>query len=163
MKRLALISAITGLTAAIALVSPVSAANPFVGDWTLNTAKSKVSDPTLMPEDANLSIKEAGAGKFRSVSDANLRGNKVHGETVFAIDGNDYAPTSNSAASNGPRMTESSERISATAFRTTYKVDGKVVATVLNEISPDTNTMTQTVTGVGEASGASNVLVYERK
>jgi hypothetical protein len=62
-----------------------------------------------------------------------------------------------------PAVTQAIERVSDTVYKIIVKLNGQLVATSLNEISSDRNTLTQTTTGIGQFAALSSTLVFRRK
>jgi hypothetical protein len=134
----------------------------FLGTWVLNAAKSN-GPPGTVPESSTVVVSEAGSGTYKSVSDSVIAGGAVHTEVTYAADGKDYTPVTTPARPGAPAVTQSFERIDATTYKISVKVNGQVVVTVLEEVSTDGRTMTITTTGTGRLAGVSNVTVFDKK
>lgn len=135
----------------------------FLGTWVLNAAKSSVPQGVQLTS-ATVVITKAGTGMYKSVSDTTLNGVSSHSETTFATDGKDYAPVMTPAPPPGsPSITQSFERVSATAYKGAVKLNGQTIATVLNEVSADGKTLTVTTTGVGAGANVAITMVCDRK
>lgn len=144
-------------------VAPASAdEDRFLGTWALNATRSN-GPPGTVPERSTVVVSEAGSGMYRSVSDSVIAGNAVHTEVTYAADGKDYAPVTTPARPGAPPVTQSFERLDATTYKVSVKINGQVVATVLEEISADGRTMTITTTGAGRLAGVSNVTVFDKE
>jgi hypothetical protein len=66
-------------------------------------------------------------------------------------------------AQPGVALTQSMERVSATAWRSNVKLNGQLMATVVTEVSSDGNTLTQASTGIGQFAPLSSTLVFQRE
>ena len=135
----------------------------FLGTWVLNPAKSSAPAGTL-PSNATVVLSKSGSGMYKSATDMTMAGISAQIETTFATDGKDYTPVVTPAPPAGsPSMTQSFERVSASAYKGAVKLNGQTIATVLNEISADGKTLTVTTTGVGPAANVVVTMVYDRK
>jgi hypothetical protein len=157
--RPALAALLLGLTLSFPSLNTFAQENRFVGSWVLDAAKSKAP---LMPSSATVTISDAGGGKFKSASDTSAGGQTVHSEITFAVDGKDYAVQTNPAPPGGSRITQSFEKASATSYKTKLKLNGQELATTVEELSADGNTMTLTSTA-GTNASMSTMLVFNRK
>lgn len=149
---------------AFVLASPAASAqdNPFIGTWVLDPAKSAFP-PGGQPNSMTIVVTDAGGGKLKSVSEVAMTGFTVQGEVTFAVDGQDYVPTSTPPPPPGVAVTQSSERVSDSVYKTSVKVNGQLMTTMLNEVSADGQTLTITSTGEGPAAGADSVYVLDRQ
>jgi hypothetical protein len=148
---------------AIALLLTAKAQDAFVGSWMLDSASSTAATPETLPTAGTLEIKDAGGGKYTSVSEATVAGVSGRSEVTFAIDGKDYTATSTPVPPGAPTVTQAVERVSDTVYKLSVKVDGDLIATALNEISNDGKTLTQTTTGIGQFAILSSKTVFRRK
>ena len=157
-------SLIESLCLALVLASSAASAqdNPFIGTWVLDPAKSTFA-PGGQLSSMTLVVSDAGDGKLKSVSDVTMSGFTIHGETTFAVDGEDYVPSSTPPPPPGVAVTQSSEQVSDSAYKTSVKVNGQLMTTMLNEVSADGQTLTVTTTGEGPAAGAASVFVLDRQ
>lgn len=154
------------LTVGLVLVNHTAFAadeDKFLGTWTLNAAQSKAPGGAL-PTNATVVVTKAGSGMYKSVSETTMAGVSAHSELTFATDGKDYAPVVTPAPPGGsPSITQSFERVSATAYKGSIKMNGQVIATTVNEVSADGKTFTITTTGAGPAVGVMATMVFDRK
>jgi hypothetical protein len=154
------------LLAAFALSLATSAAfaaeDPFVGTWVLNAAKSS-GPPGTVPDSSTVVITDLGSGTFKSVSDNVIAGTALRTEITFAADGADYVPVTTPARPGAPAIAQSVERVNTTTYKVAVKINGEVIATVLEELSADGKTLTATTTGIGQFAGVSNVAVFDKK
>ena len=149
---------------AVVLAGPAAFAqnDAFIGTWVLNAAQSTFPLGG-QPSSMTLVVTDAGGGKLKSVSDISMSGLAIHGEVTFAVDGQDYVPISTPPLPAGTSVTQSSEPVSGRVYKTTVKVNGVVITTMLNELSEDGQTLTVTSTGEGPAAGANSVYVLDRQ
>jgi hypothetical protein len=133
------------------------AANPHMGTWKLNEAKSKMTP---------------GTTKFTSVSFKNMLGNvKVTGDGVDAngkpihvewsgkFDGKDYPVTGDPSAD-----TRAYRKVDDRTLEVTVKKNGKVIVTARTEVSADGKSRTSTVTGATpKGKKFKNVAVYDKQ
>jgi len=159
-KCLSVVALAFGL--ALAPFGGVHAQDAFIGSWVLDAARSNAG-PGLMPTSATLELTAAGGGQYKSVSEATMAGINTRSEVTFAVDGKDYAVASTPTQPGTPALTQSIERVSDTVYKSSIKIGGQVIATALNEISGDGNTLTLTTTGIGQFAAISSTMVLHRK
>ena len=138
-------------------------ADPWIGTWKLNLAKSTFS-PGPAPKSLTLTIEAAAAGAEKHTFDGvNAQGEPTHSERVGKLDGSDTPllvarPPSNTASTAAYR------KLDARSFEVVSKVDGKVVGTTRAVISADGKTMTQNGTGTNaQGQKANYVRVFDRQ
>jgi hypothetical protein len=151
---------VVGLTGRAALAGDADA---FLGTWTLNSAKSTLPQggPPIV---VTLTVTDAGGGKYKSVTETSVAGQAYKVEITFAVDGKDYVPVVTPAPPGMPPTSQSYERVSAKAYKSTVKMNGQVAATSTSEVSADGKVMTVKTTGAGGAGGdALNTLVFDKK
>lgn len=149
------------LAGALALVFGVVAnaqtADPYVGTWTMNAAKSTSSGP--LPKSRVLKITSAGDNAIQ-VSVEEVRADDTRGSWSFtnSRDGKESAVTGSPMAetaattSRGPR-----------SGHTIYKKAGKVVMEVSTEVSADGKTFTTTSKGTdAQGKPVTSKTVYDR-
>ena len=144
----------------LAPFSSVLAQDAFVGSWVLDAASSQAA-PGLMPTVLTVEITDAGGCQYRSVSEGAIGGVSARSEITFSIDGKDYPVASTQPGA--PQVTQSMERVSDTVYKASAKLGGEVIATALNELSGDRNTLTLTTTGLGQFAALSSTMVFRRK
>ena len=156
----------TCLAAAIVVVSTLAAgsvlaqaADPQIGHWKLNVAKSTFS-PGPPPKSGATRIEAAGQGAKLVVDQTMADGAARHWEFSANYDGKDVAITGN----NPDADTVARTRIDANTVQTVSKKAGKVVITQTSEVSADGKTRTVKTQGVNAAGQkVNNVAVYERQ
>ena len=157
-RSLTLAIACLGLSALV--VSPARAqADPQVGVWKLNLAKSKYT-PGPAPKSGTTTIEAAGTGVKVTVDQTMDDGTKRHFEFTANYDGKDSPVTGNNPDIDMVART----RLNATTVQTVGKKGGKVTTTQTSEVSADGKTRTVKTTGVN-ATGqkVNNIAVYEKQ
>ncbi len=153
-------SYLLGCAAAMVLLAePALAADPFVGTWVLNAAKSSYT-PGPAPAAVTVTTSDVGNGKFDTTIDATEQNGKVmHFEVTYANDGSDYPITGPI-----PNETASSKYIDAQTLESTLKIGGKAVDTTTEVVAADAKSLTSTTIGTtSDGTPIRNVQVYERK
>ena len=142
-----------------ALAAPVSAqsADPWVGTWKLNAAKSKY-DPGPSPKSGRLTITATNGGIRQVNRTEPLTGPATQSDVTAMFDGKDYPVKGNPNADM-----QSFSKIDSHSYQIVAKKNGKVTLTSKVVISPDGKTRTTTQTGT-DAQGrtVNNTIVYER-
>jgi hypothetical protein len=148
MKRLALTLLLAATTAL--------AADPFLGTWKLNLAKSRFLSDESMKE---LTITWAANGDRLRVSGsgASAEGRPVRYSYDPIYDGKDYPPT---GAWNWDSV--SNNQVDENTREDRYKKNGKVIRVERRTVSPDGKTLTYTIDADTQKGSAKGVLVFER-
>ena len=156
----ALTAAVMWLGLAAVIVVPVLAqADPQVGVWKLNVAKSKYS-PGPVPTSATTTIEAAGKGTKVSVDQTMPDGSKRQWSVTADYDGKDMPVVGN----NPDADTIARTRVNASTVRTVSKKGGKVTTTQTSAVSADGKTRTVTTKGVnGKGQTVNNVAIYDRQ
>jgi hypothetical protein len=147
------------LAAAFSFAAVVAsfAAEPNVGTWKLNEAKSKFAAGASK----NLTVVYTAVGdSFKCLVDGvDGSGKPTHNEWTGKFDGNDYPVTGDPSAD-----TRSIKMVRAGHYALTNKKGGKTVVTGTVDFSADGKTRTLT-TEMTDAAGkkVTNVAVYERQ
>jgi len=154
------VASCAALVCAVALAAPAFAqADPQVGAWKLNLAKSKY-DPGPAPTGATTTIEAAGQGTKVTVDQTLADGTKRHYTFTGDYDGKDTPITGD----NPDADTVARTRVDARTVKTVQKKGGKVTVTQTSAVSRDGKTRTVTSTGVnGKGQKVHNVAVYERQ
>ena len=160
MKRACLSAAIAGVfTAVLAGTALAQAADPQIGSWTLNLAKSTFS-PGPAPKSGTTKIEAAGAGAKVIVDQAMADGTMRHWEFTANYDGKDSPVTGNNPDADMVART----RINANTVATVAKKGGKVTTSQTSAVSADGKTRTVTTKGVNAVGQTvNNVSVYDRQ
>ena len=133
------------------------AADPAMGTWKLNEAKSKITPGTT--KFATVTFKNMLAN-IKVSSDGNgPDGKPIHVEWSGKFDGKDYPVTGDPNAD-----TRSYRKVDDRTLEMTAKKNGKVIATARTSVSADGKTRTANVTGT-TANGKKfkNVVVYDKQ
>ena len=156
----ALTAAVMWLGLAAVIVVPVLAqADPQVGVWKLNVAKSKYS-PGPVPTSATTTIEAAGKGTKVSVDQTMPDGSKRQWSVTADYDGKDTPVVGN----NPDADTIARTRVNASTVRTVSKKAGKVTTTQTSAVSADGKTRTVTTKGVNaKGQAVNNVAIYDRQ
>ena len=145
------------LVAGLALLS-AQGADPRVGTWQVNVAKSKYS-PGPAPKSQTLKIEAAGKGEKVTSETVSATGDKSVTEYTAEFDGKPHAL-------KGSQLADmvTLKRVDA---NTTERVDskgGKTMTTYHRVVSKDGKTMTVTSKGTNaQGQATSNVIVFEKQ
>ena len=137
-------------------------ADPFLGTWTLDRAKSTFSG--VIPNKRTMTFERLPDGSFRHVVDSAGPGGGIvtneviHQQYTFKIDGKEYPADPQMQAS-----TVSFKRIDSNTLERTGKYRGEVVETVTYTVSRDGKTMTATQMGTANGAEVSSVQVFTRQ
>jgi hypothetical protein len=145
------------LLALLVFATPLFAADPFVGTWTLNTAKTKYTTGSP-PKNATIVIEEQGTNLQTTVTGTSSDGSPVSVKFTVPISGG----TGSIQAGDADGIT--SKRISANVRENTYTKDGKEIRTRHIVISKDGKTMTSKVKGMNPSGKpVDGVDVYDKQ
>jgi hypothetical protein len=146
-------------TTVLASSALAQAADPQIGTWQLNVAKSTF-DPGPAPKLGTTKIEAAGTGAKVIVDQTAADGTTRHWEFTANYDGKDVPIVGD----NPDADTVARTRVDANTVTTVSKKGGKVVATQQSTVSADGKTRTVTTKGVNAAGKTvNNVAVYERQ
>jgi hypothetical protein len=142
----------------LAMAGTLCAADPTIGTWKLNLAKSKYI-PGPPPRSATITYEESGDGIKRTGESVDAEGKATSFAYTAKYDGKEY-PVSGSDLYD----TIALKRINDYTVDATLKKSGKVASAARRAVSKDGKTMTLTITGTN-AKGeiAHNVAVYEKQ
>jgi hypothetical protein len=159
-NRAALAAAVVCVGLAVVAVVPVlTQADPQVGVWKLNVAKSKYS-PGPVPTSATTTIEAVGKGTKVSVDQTMPDGSKRQWSVTADYDGKDMPVVGN----NPDADTIARTRVNASTVRTVSKKAGKVTTTQTSAVSADGKTRTVTTKGVNaKGQTVNNVAIYDRQ
>ena len=133
------------------------AANPHMGTWKLNEAKSKITPGTLKNTHV---VYSSMLGQMKVKSDGiGADGKPVHIEWSGKFDGKDYS------VSGDPNSdTRSYTKVNDRTLTTTAKKNGKVTVTGQIVLSADGKSRTVTLTGTtSKGKKFKNVAVYDKE
>ena len=148
---MALVILFAGLTVCFA------AANPTLGTWKLNEAKSKLTPG--MPKNTTVVYTAAGDSIKGTIDGVDGEGKPTHNEWTGKFDGKDYPVTGDPNSD-----TRAIKEIDAHHFDLTVKKGGKVTMTGKAVTSADGKTRTVTVSGT-DAKGekVTSTAVYDKQ
>lgn len=144
--------------AAFATTALAQAADPWIGTWRLDAAKSKYS-PGPSPQSSTITIEAAEGGIKQTTDTTPLTGPRTHAEVTAKFDGRDYPVKGNPNAD-----TQAYTKIDGHSYQVVAKKAGKVTVTTKVVISADGKTRTATQTGTdAQGKAVNNTVVYGRK
>ncbi len=111
------------------VASAAGTADPVVGTWTLNVAKSKFS-PGPAPKSSIRTYVQTAQGLSMTVKGLNADGSPISIQTTFQYDGKDY-PYSGSPIFDSLSL----KRVNGTTVKSVLKKDGKAVGTSTRSLS----------------------------
>lgn len=152
------ISAMLIFTLVLALSAIALAADPHIGIWKLNLAKSSYN-PGPAPRSAMVKVEAQGNGVKLREDTIDAEGKASYAEFTAKFDGKDYPFIGNSVPD-----TVSFKKPDSNTWDEVLKKAGKVVLKSQNVISKDGRTMTRTVKGKDEkGQEINNVIVYDKE
>jgi hypothetical protein len=156
MRRL-LVSGAVVVLAWAAGVAVMAQADPLVGTWKLNVAKSKFSDG-VGPKSQT---RTWGADGKVTVAGVNPAGTNVSYTLTIKPDGKAY-PITGSAPMGADSV--STKRVDATTLDSTFTKAGKTIDTIRSMVSKDGKTLTLSVKGT-QSNGKSldDSLIFDRQ
>ena len=130
------------------------AADPQMGTWKLNEAKSKMT-----PGKFNTVTFKSTSGNIRATADgADAGGKPIHVEWSGKFDGKDYPVTGDPSAD-----TRAYRKLNDRIVEMTVKKNGKVIVTARSEVSADGKSRTSTVAGTNpKGKKFRNIAVYDK-
>jgi hypothetical protein len=133
-------------------------ADPALGTWKLNLAKSKF-DPGPAPKSQMRTYAQSDAGTTLTISGVSADGSPFSTKATVKYDGKDYP-----LAGNPNYDTLSLKRVNGTTVRTTLIRGGKVVGTMMRSVS-DHGTVLTVSTTVTDPKGAAHndVAVFDKQ
>jgi hypothetical protein len=131
--------------ALLGLAAALTAADPFVGTWKLNPAKSKYKTGQP-PKEQTVTITEAGKDLDVTIKGITAEGKPISSQyTVPAAGGQGrIIQSANADAVSGKRMGPNQREVA-------YSKAGKVTQTVQTRVSPDGKTLTARIKGTDPA------------
>ena len=134
------------------------AADPIVGTWKLNVAKSTYS-PGPAPKSLTAKIEAAGEGEKLTADGVRGDDTPIKVEYTAQYDGKEYPVTGSPMAD-----TVSLKRLDANTTERIEKKGGKVTQTLTRKVSSDGKTMTVTIKGTdAEGRPINNVAVLDKQ
>ena len=145
------------MVAALGAASAAQTADPGLGTWKLNVAKSKYT-PGPAPKSLSVTFSAAGAGIKAVIDGVGPDGTKVHWEYTANLDGKPVPVTGNA---DGDMVMAT--RVNPTTIETRYTLKGKPTTTNTRVLSADGKTLTVTTSGVNaQGQKVNNVQVFEK-
>lgn len=134
------------------------AANPAMGTWKLNEAKSKFAPGT--GKNTMVVYSDAGGGKVKITTDGvNAKGKPTHSEWTGKFDGKDYAVTADPTADM-----RAYTKVDDRTLDFTVKKDGKVTTTGRVSVAADGKSRTVTTSGTkADGKKFNNTAVFDKK
>jgi hypothetical protein len=134
------------------------AADPVIGTWKLDVAKSKFS-PGPAPKSLTVKFEAAGKGVKLTTDGVGADGQPTHTEYTADYDGKDYPLIGSPVAD-----TVSLKRMDASTSQRTDKKGGKVVQTLTRKMSKDGKSFTVTVKGTNaQGQPVNDMLVFAKQ
>ena len=136
------------------------AADPSIGTWKLNIAKSKFADAAMAPKSAMTKIEAAaGGGVTVTVDNVDSTGKKIHYTYTAKYDGKDY-PVKGDENRDSIAITKKDDY----TYSVVSKKAGKVTSDATVVYSKDGKTRTVTVSGTNsQGQSGTNVQVYDKQ
>ena len=149
---------IATILAMLTLGANLWAADPALGTWKLNGAKSKYS-PGPAPKSATITYEETADGIKRTGENVDAEGKTTSFTYTAKYDGKEY-PVSGSDDFDTIVL----KRINDNTTEATLKKSGKVVSTARRLVSKDGKMMTLTISGTNaKGEKMHNTAVYEKQ
>ena len=142
----------------IGIQTQTAAANPFVGTWKLNVAKSKVTDLSAMPKSETMTYVAIDNGVKIIIDGIDTEG-KYHFEDQNIYDGKDYPLKGNPDAD-----TSAIKKVDANTVMVVLKKAGKEMESWRCTVSKDGKT--ETLTGIGmtpKRQPFSGTFIYDKQ
>jgi hypothetical protein len=148
---------LTFVTLVVGATTCFAAANPNLGTWTLNEAKSKLS-PEL-PKNLTVVYEAAGESIKGTIDGVDAKGKPTHNEWTGKFDGKDYPVTGDSNSDM-----RAIKQVDDHHYDLTVKKGGKVTMTGKAVISADGKTRTVTISGTDAAGKkVESTAVYDKQ
>ena len=146
------------LTVASAAAVAAPAADPLLGTWELNVAKSTFN-PGPAPKSDTRTYAATEQGTAMTWKNVGADGKEIVAKSTFKVDGKDYPLT---GFANFDTL--SLKQVDDLTVHSTQKKDGKVVGATTRTISKDGKVLTLKSKGTGATGVAyDNVMVYDKK
>jgi hypothetical protein len=141
------------------VVTTAQSKDPFIGNWTLNVAKSKYS-PGPVPKSVTSTYEAAGKGYKVSVKNEPASGPVQQWSYTTNLDGKESRIAGNNPNADAVTV----KRIDANTLELVNSKAGKPTTTQTNVVGADGKTRTVTTTGTdGQGQKVNNVAVFERQ
>jgi len=141
-----------------ATVVAAPAADPVIGNWQLNVAKSKFS-PGPAPKSDTRTYASGDQGITMTWKSVGADGKEVVAKSTFKTDGKNY-PVTGAANFDGLTL----KQVDDHTVQSTQTMGGKVIGTTTRTVSKDGKTLTLNSKGTSPAGVPyDNVLVYDKQ
>jgi hypothetical protein len=154
-----LLVSLAAVVTVVAVSGPTAAqtADPLIGTWKLDVAKSKYSPGPAAKSSIAIFATAPGSAVKVTVDGVASTGDKTHFEYTAKYDSKDVPLTGNNPDADMISM----KRISARTTESTYKLKGKVTITNTRTVSADGKTLTVTQRGTNaQGQTINNELIY---
>ena len=161
MKRYRIVAASAGVSVGcvMLLAAGVYAADPQVGTWKLNLAKSKYDPANVAPKSQTNKIEAVGGGQKTIADRVDAQGKAVHYEFTAKYDGKDYPVTGDPT-----NDTVAIKKVDDHTFELTDKKGGRVTTTIRIVYSRDGKSRTAIQAGTNaQGQKVSNTTVWDRQ
>jgi hypothetical protein len=139
----------------LCFVSTLSfAADPHMGTWKLNEAKSKLAPGAN--KNYTVAYEAAGDNTKVTVDGTDAKGNPIHNEWTGKFDGKDYPVTGDPSSDS-----RSYKKVNSRTLAMTMKKDRKVTQTAHIVVAPDGKSRTVTTTSAGDKT--TSTAVYDKQ
>lgn len=155
------VSSVLALSAVVVLAGSVLAqsANPHLGMWKGNVAKSKFA-PGTQPVSFSTKAEAVGGGARSTVDSVLPDGTARHWTYTTNYDGKEVPITGNCQYGDTVAVT----RIDARSLRSVYKLKGVVTVTQMTVVAPDGKSRTVTTKGKNAlGQNVDNINVYDKQ
>jgi hypothetical protein len=164
-RRMVGITAVAALAAVFTLFGQApallgQAANPTIGTWKLNLAKSRYDPANLAPKSTTTKIEAVGASIKNTTTGTDSKGKAISYSYTAAYDGKDYPISGTGTPSGGDTI--ALKRSDPNTVDSTVKKSGKVVQTSRTLYTSTLRTITSTGTS-DTGQPTHNVSVYEKQ
>jgi hypothetical protein len=145
---------------AVGLTAQTKSADPWIGTWKTDLAKSTFKPGPTPTTPATVTIERSGSGMKTTIDSTDPEGKPTHTETSWMFDGKDH-PVNGAPA---PNTTAAYKRIDDRTFEVSNKVDGKPTITTRVAVSADGKTLTATQHGKNpQGESVDNTIVATRQ
>lgn len=156
-RQFSIMRKIISVFAFLALASALFAADPFVGTWKLDPARTKYTEGTA-PKDVTLVIEDQGENYQVTATGTYVDGSPISVKYTVPIKGG------TGQAQEGPYDSIMSKRVSATVRENSYMKNGKEVSSRHIVVSKNGKTLRSTVKGTdSQGKAVAGVDVFEKQ
>ena len=150
--------------AALPALAQAPAANPLLGTWTVNIAKSKYSPADLTPKSGTTTFAAASGGIRVTNDGVDNQGRKTHQEYTTNFDGKDVPCNCTIDGKPSPNQDSVSWRkIDDYTYELVAKLKGQALTTTRIVVARDGKTRTGTATGKNAQGQTINNSVLQEK